>query len=74
MSEQKTATHNRYGFALGSVAAKISYAVIPVVADDRINAAWDRRLRRDPENQPDMTREIEDFLARYFAPGCRRAA
>ena len=35
---------DRFAFALGSFGIAGSYGVIPVVADDRIAAAWDKRL------------------------------
>ncbi|MDJ0708890.1 MAG: hypothetical protein QNJ14_00800 [Woeseiaceae bacterium] len=35
-----------YSLALGSVSAKSAYATIPIVADNRINAAWDEKLRQ----------------------------
>ena len=80
MSAKAKSARDAFAFSLRGVAAINSYAPATVIADDRINRAWDERLRpeeRDdlPENQPDMTREIEDFLARFFAPGrCRDAA
>lgn len=51
-----------------------SFTPAPAIADDRINRTIDQRLRRRQNDQPDTVREIEDFLARYFAPGCLRAA
>ena len=74
MSAQSSSVRDSFRLSLGGVSAKSAYAFIPAIADDQINSAWDDRLRRDPEDQPDMTREIEDFLARYFAPGYRSAA
>lgn len=74
MSAHFKPARDSFRLSLGGIAVKSAYAFIPAIADDPINAAWDARLSRDPEDQPDMTREIEDFLARYFAPGYRRAA
>ena len=51
-----------------------SFTGTPVIADDRINRMIDERLGGALEDQPNTAREIEDFLARYFAPGCRQAA
>ena len=51
-----------------------SFTGTPAIADDRINRMIDKRLGGALEDQPDTAREIEDFLARYFAPGCRQAA
>jgi hypothetical protein len=36
-----------FAFSLGGLAAVNSFAIAPVVADDRINKAWDERFRRD---------------------------
>jgi hypothetical protein len=45
---------------------------MPAIADDRINRMIDQRLAGHQEDRRDTTRMIEDFLARYFAPGCCR--
>ena len=47
-----------FSLALGGVSAKSAYSVVPIVASDRINAAWDEKLRegsadRDPDVAPD---------------------
>ena len=36
-----------FAFSLGGMAAIKSFVIVPVVADDRINKAWDERFRRD---------------------------
>lgn len=75
MSAKAKPARDPFTFSLRGVAAINSYAPALAIADDRINRAWDERLGKDLEDQPAMTREIEDFLARYFAPGrCREAA
>ena len=75
-----------FTFSLGGVAAVNSHAIVPALANNQINRAWDQRLGQPADNpadngeprledQPETTiREIEDFLARYFAPGCGKAA
>lgn len=35
-----------FRFSLGGATIVASYAVMPVVADDRINRIWDERIRR----------------------------
>ena len=72
MSAKAKLARDAYAFSLGGVAAINSYAIVPAIADDRINSLW--RNSHALENQPDTAREIEDFLARYFAPGCCKAA
>jgi hypothetical protein len=73
--------HNRdpLTFSLRGARSVNSHAMLPVVADDGINRAWDARLRRRrpaarccEESAP--TRQIEALLARYFAHGCCNAA
>lgn len=63
-----------FEFSLSGMRTIGSFTPAAAVADDRINRIIDERLGRAHEDQPGMTREIEDFLARYFAPGCRQAA
>ncbi len=68
-----------FTFSLGGMAAKSSYVITPAVAKDRINSAIDQRLAKSSEehiqeDQLDAVRQLEDILARYFAPGCRDAA
>lgn len=47
-----------FAFALGGVSARSAYVAMPIVANDRINAAWDEKLRdgaaeRGPELAPE---------------------
>ena len=47
-----------FTLALGGVAVKSAHGAIPVVANDRINAAWDDKLRKDTaESGPDLAPE-----------------
>jgi len=73
--------HNRdpLMFSLRGARWVNSHAMLPVIADNGINRAWDARLRRRrpsarccEESAP--TRQIEALLARYFAHGCCNAA
>ena len=61
-------------FSLRGMRTMASFTVAPAIADDRINRSVDERLSRAQEDRPDTVRAIEDFLARYFAPGCCQAA
>ena len=75
MSEKARSGRDAFTFSLRGMRAIASFNPMPVIADDRINKIIDRRCGCWPrEDQPDTAREIEDFLARYFAPGCRQAA
>ena len=47
-----------FALALGGVSAKSAYVTMPIVANDRINAAWDEKLRKDStERCPDLAPE-----------------
>ena len=47
-----------FALALGSVSAKGAYVTIPIVASDRINAAWDEKLRKgSTDSRPDLEAE-----------------
>ena len=47
-----------FALALGSVSAKGAYVAIPIVANDRINAAWDEKLRKgSTDDSPDLATE-----------------
>ena len=74
MKKKENARLDRFAFALGSVTLATPFIAIPVVPDDRISRIIDQELRGAPESRRDAVRAIEDFLARYFAPGCRQAA
>ena len=74
MSEKARSGRDAFTFSLRGMKAISSFTGTPAIADDRINRMIDKRLGGALEDQPDTAREIEDFLARYFAPGCRQAA
>ena len=74
MKKKENGRLDRFGFALGSVALATPYSAIPIIPDDRINRIIDQELCGAPESRRDAVRAVEDFLARYFAPGCRQAA
>lgn len=44
MKHKEMSRLDRFAFALGSFGLVSAYAAIPVVPNDRINAAWDERL------------------------------
>jgi hypothetical protein len=71
-------TRDPFRFSLRGRAAINPYVIVPTVPDDKINEAWDARLRRPAqvrirEDRPGTMRGFENLLARYFAPG-RQAA
>ncbi len=75
MSTKAHSGRDAFAFSLQGMRPVASYAPHTITADDSINRAIADRIDRRLENQPTTTiREIEDFLARYFAPGADRAA
>ena len=74
MFEKARSGRDAFTFSLQGMRTMASYTAAPAIADDRINRGIDQRLGRVQEDQPDTVLEIENFLARYFAPGCCRAA
>ena len=44
MKKKENGRLDRFAFALGSVTLVAPFMVMPIVSDDRINAAWDERL------------------------------
>ena len=79
MFEKAKSGRDAFTFSLRGMTTIASFTVAPAIAHDRINKVIDQRLGRQWEDQPledqpsTTTRDIENFLARYFAPG-RRAA
>lgn len=63
-----------FGLSLGGLTTVASHAFAPAIDSGRINAAWDRRLGNRPESGDseggqELTRVLEAWLARNFAPG-----
>lgn len=74
MFEKAESGRDAFTFSLRGLRTIASFTAVPVIADDRINPIIGQRLGRAQQDQPDTVREIEDFLARFFASGCCRAA
>ena len=74
MFQKAKSGRDAFTFSLRGMTTIASFTVVPAIADDRINKAIDQRLGQEWDDQPrTTTRDIENFLARHFAPG-RRAA
>ena len=58
-----------FTFSLQGIRTIASFTAVPVVPDDRLNAAIERRLSGRDSDSRDFLRQVEDFLARYFVPG-----
>lgn len=53
MLDKAKPARDPFTFSLGGMAAINSYAIAPIVANDRINKAWDRRLAgKDQAEEP----------------------
>ena len=79
MSKKARPGRDAFTFSLRGMTTIAPFSIKPAIADDRINQIRDGRLSRPHEDQPtddrpSTVRVIEDVLARYFAPGCCRAA
>lgn len=74
MFEKAKSGRDAFTFSLGGMTTIASFTAAPAVDQHRLNRAMDQRPVRELENQPDTAHEIENFLARYFAPGRRQAA
>ena len=75
MFEKAKSGRDAFTFSLRGMTTVASFTSAPAIADDRINKAIDQRQAGVPEDQPQTTtREIEDFLARYYAQNWYRAA
>jgi hypothetical protein len=64
-----------FTFSLRGIGVANGHSMVPAVAGDAINRAWDARLRRASRTAPAgeaavATRQVEALLARYFAHGC----
>lgn len=47
MSNKRNFFRDRFTFSLRGMTATASFFITPVVADDRINKAWDEKLSRE---------------------------
>jgi hypothetical protein len=74
MFEKAKSGRDAFTFSLQGMTTIASFTLAPAIADDQINQAWSRRLEGATTRQRNTVRRIEDFLARYFAPGCCQAA
>jgi hypothetical protein len=73
MFEKARSGRDAFTFSLHGMTAIASFTIAPAIADDQVNQAWSRRLEGAATRQRSTVRRIEDFLARYFAPGCCQA-
>ena len=72
MFEKARSGRDAFTFSLHGLTAIASFTLAPAIADDRIQRAAGGRSRGSACGAS-AARRIEDFLGRYFAPGCGRA-
>ena len=70
MFEKARSGRDAFTFSRKGLTAKAPFVIPAVVADDRINEAWARRLGGAEKTQgPGWIERFENLLGRYFAPG-----
>ena len=76
MFKKAQSGRDAFEFSIRGMTTIASFGPAPAIADNKINKVIDQKLaRNEPANQPKITRDIENFLAKLFAPpGLDRAA
>ena len=74
MNSKDNGTHDAFTISRGAANTRSSFALVPVLSDDRINRAFDERMKRPPEDQPDTEKEMGSFWGRFWMKALRRAA
>ena len=70
MTTEAWIARDNFSFSLGAARSLNGYAFVPVTDGRLINAALRRRVVEAAGDTPGLVHKLEDFLARYFAPGC----
>ena len=70
MFEKAKSGRDAFTFSLHGLTTIASFTAAPAIADDQINKAISVRLTARTQARPGIVRDLEDFLARYFVPGC----
>lgn len=74
MNTKASPARDEFTLSLGGATAVNAFGLVPAVsARALVDARGGRRPRR-PGGYSAAARAIEDFLARWFAPGCLHAA
>jgi hypothetical protein len=74
MSVKAKSARDAFAFSLRGMAAISSYAIAPVIADDRVNNAWDERLRKAARGLQDEGRESGPLRGRFWLQRRYRSA
>jgi len=73
MFKKARSGRDAFTFSLQGMTTIASFTLAPAIADDQFNQAWERRSDGASTRHRKAVHRIEDFLARYFAPGCIQA-
>jgi len=66
MTEKAKSGRDAFTFSLRGMMTIASFSVAPVIAQDRINRAWDEKLSRVQEDQPDTAKELPSVIGRFW--------
>lgn len=70
MFKKARSGRDAFTFSLYGMTTIASFTLAPAIADDRINKASSDRCVRSGGHSRRAIHRVEDFLGRYFAPGC----
>lgn len=73
MFKKARSGRDAFTFSLHGMTTIASFTLAPAIADDRISKAHNDRHHRSDGCGRRVILRIEDFLGRYFAPGCAQA-
>ena len=62
---------DEFTFSLTGARAASGYTIVPAIDDKLLGKAWDLKLTEPVSDRPNLVHQVEDFLARFFATGCR---
>ena len=68
MSASASTPRDAFSFSLIGAKSVNGFALVPAIATDALGKVIDNR--RQVGAGPRLVEAVEDFLARYFAPGC----
>lgn len=74
MSEKARPARDAFTFSLGGMNTISSFVVAPVIADDRINKALGKRLKRAQEDEPEAAPKIAPSWGRFWLRRRRQPA
>ena len=73
MADKTRSARDAFAFSLRGLKASASFTTFMAVADDGINAAWDEKLRQQPEKRGDSRASDDTRFGRFWLARHRRA-